>query len=189
MKTNMNVELILSIVLAVSTFFYTIINLMMWFESRATRRQKIAPLVIAYLKSTEINTNLCVCIKNIGEGCAKDVKIKVIKDYNQFNQDKYPLSNNMIFKNGANIFPPQYELKYYIDSFKNIDYFSKKSYIELEIEYSDIKNHRFKHNIFRLPFNQINSNYSDPPETYLGQLSYYLKQLSKTIEIWAKKDK
>jgi len=44
----MKVELILSIVLAVSTVCYTIINLMMWFESRATRRQKTTPFVIAF---------------------------------------------------------------------------------------------------------------------------------------------
>ena len=36
----MDVELILSTVLAIATVCYTIINLMMWFESRATRKQK-----------------------------------------------------------------------------------------------------------------------------------------------------
>ena len=49
----MDVELVLSTVLAFATVCYTIINLMMWFESRATRKQKITPQVIAYLKTTE----------------------------------------------------------------------------------------------------------------------------------------
>ena len=41
----MEVELILSTVLAFATVCYTIINLMMWLESRATRKQKITPQV------------------------------------------------------------------------------------------------------------------------------------------------
>lgn len=178
----MSVELTLSIVLAVSTVCYTIINLMMWLESKATRRQKVTPFVIAYLQITDDHNMLCVHIKNIGEGCAKDVKAKIIKDYNQFGKDNFPLSNCMIFKNGVNIFPPQYELKYYIDSPKNINYSAKESFIELELEYSDMYDQRFKRNVFKLPFNQIGNNYSDPPESYLGQIPYYLKKLNATIE-------
>ncbi len=53
----MKVELILSMVLAIATVCYTIINLMMWIESRATRKQKITPQVIAYLKTTEDSMN------------------------------------------------------------------------------------------------------------------------------------
>lgn len=80
----MEVELILSTVLAFATVCYTIINLMMWLESRATRKQKITPQVIAYLKTTEDHLTLCVHIKNIGEGCARNVQVRVLKDYNQF---------------------------------------------------------------------------------------------------------
>ncbi len=162
----MKIELVLSIVLAVSTVCYTIINLMMWFESKATRRQKITPFIIAYLKISEDHNMLCLHIKNIGEGCAKDVEANLIKDYNQFGKEKYPLSDCKIFKNGANIFPPQYEFKYYIDSPKDIDFFSEDSFIELEIEYSDVYDRRFKQNVFKLPFNQIGGNYSDPPESF-----------------------
>ncbi|MDD4761057.1 MAG: hypothetical protein PHU66_09650 [Bacteroidaceae bacterium] len=173
----MKVELILSIVLAVSTVCYTIINLMMWFESRATRRQKTTPFVIAFLKTTDDHNMLCVHIKNVGEGCAKEVSIKVLKDYKQFKKDHLPLSECMSFKNGVNIFPSQYELKYYLDSPSDIDYKLEDNFIELEIEYSDMNNNRFKNNIFKLPFNQISSNYSNPPETYMGQIPYYLEKL------------
>lgn len=178
----MKVELILSIVLAASTVCYTIINLMMWFESKATRRQKITPCVIAYLQITDNHSMLCVHIKNIGEGCAENLTAKVVKDYNQFDKNNYPLSNCMIFKNGVNIFPPQHELKYYINSPSDIDYSAEDSFIELELEYSDMQGKRFKRNLFKLPFNQIGSNYSDPPESYLGQIPYYLKKLNTTIE-------
>lgn len=181
-RTCMSVELILSIVLAVSTVCYTIINLMMWFESKATRRQKVTPFVIAYLQITDDHNMLCVHIKNIGEGCAKDVKAKLLKGYNQFGKETFPLSDCMIFKNGVNIFPPQFELKYYIDKPQDIDYSSDDSFIELELAYSDMHNQKFNQNIFKLPFNQIGGNYSDPPESYLGQIPYYLKKLNANIE-------
>lgn len=178
----MEVELILSTVLAFATVCYTIINLMMWLESRATRKQKITPQVIVYLKTTEDHLTLCVHIKNIGEGCARNVQVRVLKDYNQFGKEQYPLSNLMFFKNGASIFPPQYELKFYIDSVKNIDYESNNSYIELEVLYQDIDNKHYRE-VYQLPFNQIvGINYSNPPETYMGQIPYYLKEISKLIK-------
>ena len=85
----MEVELILSTVLAFATVCYTIINLMMWLESRATRKQKVTPQVIVYLKTTEDHLTLCVHIKNIGEGCARNVQVRVLKDYNQFGKEQY----------------------------------------------------------------------------------------------------
>lgn len=178
----MDVELILSAVLAFATVCYTVINLMMWFESKATRKQKIAPQVIAFLKTTEDHSMLCIHVKNIGEGCAKNIRIKILKDYYQFGKEQHPLSNLMLFKNGANIFPPQYELIFYIDSLNNIDYKSQESYIELEISYQNIEKKHYKEN-YLLPFNQIvGTNYSNPPETYMGQIPYYLKKINESVK-------
>lgn len=61
----------LALVVAICTAFYTVINLLMWFESRATRKQKITPSIIAYLKTQDDHNVICLYIKNIGEGCAK----------------------------------------------------------------------------------------------------------------------
>jgi hypothetical protein len=178
----MDVELILSIVLAGATVFYTIINLMMWFESRATRRQKITPMIIAFLKVTEDHKTLAVHLKNVGEGFAKDVTIKALKDYNQFKKDNLPLSDCFAFKNGVNIFPSGYELIYYLDSVADIDYARDDSYIELQIDYKDMRGKRYGNNIFKLPFNQVARNYSDPPENLMGQIPYYLKKINESIK-------
>jgi hypothetical protein len=178
----MDVELILSIVLAGATVFYTIINLMMWFESRATRRQKNTPMIIAFLKVTEDHNTLSVHLKNVGEGYAKDVTIKVLKDYNQFKKDNLPLSSCFAFKNGVNIFPSGYELKYYLDSMGDIDYALDDSCIELQIDYKDLRGRKYSNNMFRLPFNQVAGNYSVPPENYMGQIPYYLEKIDETIK-------
>jgi hypothetical protein len=179
---NMDVELILSIVLAGATVFYTIINLMMWFESRATRRQKNTPLIIAFLKVTEDHNTLSVHLKNVGEGYAKDVTIKVLKDYNLFKNNNRLLSGCFAFKNGVNIFPSGYELKYYLDTMGKIDYTHEDSCIELRIDYKDMKGKKYINNLFKLPFNQVADYYSNPPESYMGQIPYYLNEINKTIK-------
>lgn len=72
----MSVEIILSLVIAISTVFYTGINLLMLLESRSVRLQKITPHVVMFLKSTENSKVLALHIKNIGEGVAYNIKIK-----------------------------------------------------------------------------------------------------------------
>lgn len=177
----MDVEIILSVVLATSTVIYTIITLMTWYESNATRKQKVTPLLIAYLKPTENHMNLALHIKNIGEGYAKDVNVKMIKDYNQFDKSNLPLSDIGIVKNGLNVFPPQYELRYYIHSMTNLDVDEEREILEIEISYKDQKGKKYT-NSYRLPFNQMfGQNYSSPPATYVGQIAHYLKEINKTL--------
>jgi hypothetical protein len=159
---------------------------MLWFESRATRKQKIAPLIVAFLKSTESSKVLTLHIKNIGEGLAKNVKIKVTKDYARFGRDDMLLSNDGIFKNGFNNFPPQYELTYYIQIIKELKSESGTVSIEMEISYENSENDKFQ-NTYLLPFNQVlGQGFSDPPDSYIGQISYYLKEIHQTLK--AKKD-
>ena len=178
----MRVEIVLSTVLAVSTVIYTIINLMLWFESRATRRQKITPLVIAYLKSTENHEVLKLHIKNIGEGLAKNVKIKTLKDYNQLGKENLLLSNVGIIKNGFNNFPPQHELSFFIHFMTELKADEENSFIKIEISYESSNKTKFN-NIYELPFNQVvGQNYSNPPETYMGQIPYYLKEINSTLK-------
>jgi len=177
----MKFEILLSTVLAASTVIYTIINLMLWFESRATRRQKTTPLVIAFLKSTENHEVLTLHIKNIGEGLARNIKIRTIKDFNQLGKDNLLLSNVGIFKNGFNNFPPQHELSFFIHYMTELKAEEETSNIEIEITYESFDKTRFM-NIYKLPFNQVvGQNYSNPPETFMGQIPYYLKEINNTL--------
>ena len=81
MEINAYIGLILSAVLVIVTAVYTWINWKILQESIATRRQKNSPNIVPYLKSSDNHEALFLYVKNMGEGCAKDVKIKVIKDY------------------------------------------------------------------------------------------------------------
>jgi len=157
----------------------------MLIENKVSRHQKISPSIIAYLKSTENHQILCLYLKNVGEGYAKNVRVNFIKDYNQYGNKKLPMGNIGIAKNGFNIFPSQYYLEYHINTMVNLGNVKgelESQYIELEIDYDDSRNNKY-HNLYRLPFNQIfDQNYSVPPETYIGQIPYYLDQINKTME-------
>lgn len=97
--------MVLSVVIAICTALYTVINLMMWFESRATRQQKITPFIVAYLQSTDSHMVEVLHIKNIGEGYAKDVRFKVIKDYKRLGKESLLLSECGAIKRGVSSFP------------------------------------------------------------------------------------
>lgn len=178
----MAVEIILSSVLAASTVIYTGINLMLWYENRETRKQKLTPQVIAYLKSAESHIMLELHLKNIGEGLAKNLRINVFQDYKQMGKDDLMLSDVGVIKNGFQIFPPDYELKYYIDSIINLYEKDKDGMIKLELRYESVDKRKFC-DIYELPFNQIfGQNYSSPPETFIGQIPYYLKEINSTLK-------
>lgn len=178
----------LALVVAICTAFYTVINLLMWFESRATRKQRITPSIIAYLKTQDDHKVIGLYIKNIGEGCAKDVKIEMLKDYYQFGKENYPLSALGAMKKGMNIFPPQYELMYYIHNATEVNNDEADNYIKLKISYKRLDDSKIYARTFELPFIQIlGQNYSNPPATYIGQIPYYLKELNKTINNKIKK--
>ena len=175
----MNVDTGLSVVLAVSTVAYTVINVLMLRESKATRRQKTTPLIVAYLSMTE-NHNIALNFKNIGEGLAKNVRIKPINDYHPFGNWKYSLASFGIVENGFNSFPPQYELKFMIDSVRKLNKNDEK--ICIEISYENSIKDKFT-DVYELPINQIiGIVHSDPPETFMEQIPYYLKKINETLK-------
>ena len=179
MEINACIGLILSGVLVVVTAVYTWINWKILQESIATRRQKNSPNIVPYLKSSDNHEALFLYIKNMGEGCAKDVKIKVFKDYNRFCGKELLLSQLNIFNEGVNIFPSGYELHYGLNWWKDIVNKGTDDYIELEVKFKDLNDHKYGPYRYNLKFSQIQSTYLTPPETHIGQIAYYLKQLSE----------
>ncbi len=175
----MGAEIILSIVIASSTVVYTIINAMMWWESRATRIQKTTPHIIAYLKANESQMNICLFIKNIGEGFAKDVKLDVISDYVRFGDEKLSLSNLFITKDKITSFPPQYELKYYLG--ERVKEFKDEKF-EIDICYSNSKGKRYRERFQLVPALITDQNYCDRPDSFVGQIAYYLEKINNNIE-------
>lgn len=175
-------ELVLSSVVAIATSFYTVITVFQLLESRKVRLQKSAPNIIAYLKSAENHIALELYIKNFGEGVARNVKVNFLKDFKRYNNEEMYFSTIGIVKNGFNYFPPDYSLKFYVGSMTSLAEENPDDKIVIEITYQSQDNRSFR-NIFELPFNQIfGQNYSSPPETYMGQIPYYLKEINTELK-------
>lgn len=116
---------ILSLVLVLVTLAYTITSILTWLESRATRMQKNEPNIIVYLRSNVSHDTLYVCVKNIGDGCARSVKVIPVKDYSLFGKD-LKLCNFSLFSEGINVFPPQFEMSFpYLVCFMEEDTWNK----------------------------------------------------------------
>ncbi|MBI0398020.1 hypothetical protein [Cyclobacterium marinum] len=178
----MDVEIVLSIVIAVCTFIYTGISLLLWVESKASRLQKLTPHVILYLKGTEDHKTLVLHVKNIGEGVAYNVQIKTLENFNQFGLENAPISQLGILKEGFSAMPPGYELKFYIGDLIELYEKSRDRKIKFEVmcKRKDKKNIS---EVFTLPLIQaMGQNYSTPPETYLGQIPYYLKEINSSLK-------
>jgi len=185
MSTESIIQIILSSVLVFSTIASAVITGLMLHESRKMRLQKIEPHIIAYLKIVETHDVLGLTLKNIGEGCAKNVVVKVLKDYYQFKDKTRPLSNQTMIKNGLAIMLSQDECTFFLGPLsgeKKIDIEADDSIVELEIKYHDIMGKEYI-GTYKLLFSQIDlRDYFDPPETYMGQIPYYLKEIKDELK-------
>jgi hypothetical protein len=171
-----------NIVIAIATAVYAWINYKQLKENQATRKQKIAPFIVAFLKTSDNHNVLSLHIKNIGEGLAKNVKIDVITDYFIMGKEKYPISNLNIVKNGISIFPPQYEVVNNVDWTENLFPQKEENIICLNIAYEGIDGRKYNE-VYNLPFNQyVGQHYCNPPATYIGEIPHYLKEINRTIK-------
>lgn len=169
---------ILSIALVLVTLAYTITSILTWLESRATRKQKNEPNIIVYLRSNVSHDTLYVCVKNIGEGCARSVKVIPVKDYSLFGKD-LKLCDFSLFSEGINVFPPQFEMSFPLDSWSEVK-LGNKPFVQFEVSYADLKGH-IKQNQFILPFKQLKTLYSTPPPMAEERIPYYLNQIHKDL--------
>lgn len=178
----METELILSIVIAVATVTYTITTILQVRESRKTRLLKTTPNIIPYLSRSEHKMSIKLYIKNFGEGVAKDVKVKIIKDLDIFNKGYGYLSTVGIAENGLNYFPPNYKMEFFLGYKDKIYEFHKDDRIEMELTYKSLSNVEIKQK-FELPLNQIlGETRSKPPDTYIGRVAYFLDEIRKELK-------
>lgn len=170
---------ILSFVLVLVTLAYTITSILTWLESRATRIQKNEPNIIVYLRSNVSHDTLYVCVKNIGDGCARSVKVIPVKDYSLFGKD-LKLCNFSLFSEGINVFPPQFEMTFPLDSWSDIN-LENDPLVQFTVCYADLQGH-VKQNHFKLPFRQLKTLYSTLPPMAEERIPYYLNQIHKDLK-------
>lgn len=178
-------QIIQSLALVISVIISAVTTWKMLDENRKKRLQKIEPHIIAYLRIVETHDVLGLTFKNIGEGCAKNVVVKVLKDYYLFKDKTRPLSNETMIKNGLAIMLSQDECTFFLGPLtgeEKIDIEADDSIVELEIKCHDIMGKEYI-GTYKLLFSQIDLRYYlNPPETYMGQIPYYLKEIKNELK-------
>ena len=178
-------QIIQSLALVISVIISAVTTWKMLDENRKKRLQKIEPHIIAYLRIVETHDVLGLTFKNIGEGCAKNVVVKVLKDYYLFKDKTRPLSNETMIKNGLAIMLSQDECTFFLGPLtgeEKIDIEADDSIVELEIKCHDIMGKEYIRTS-KLLFSKIDLRYYlNPPETYMGQIPYYLKEIKNELK-------
>lgn len=176
----------IAIIVAICTALYTTINYRMLKESEQSRKQKLDPNIIPYLTISETRSVLEFRLKNVGEGVGFDVMVTVLKDFGRLNDDSLTFSELGAIKNGVSVFPPQYEFKYYIGRLPQLSREHSEKLIGMTISCKSIDNRRLEKS-YNLPFNQIfGQNYSSPPDSYIGQIPYFLDSIKSELKVLRK---
>lgn len=176
-----SLSLVFSGIVAISTVFYAIVTLRLVKQTRLSREFHLEAFMLAYLTCTEISPNLIILvIKNIGNGVAKNIRFRIIKDIDYQNSNS--LKSLGIFDRNIMFFPPDAQNRYFLLSM-NEDYENAiKDYIEFEITYDD-KITKNKSQRFKLEFiDSEGIGKFTPPETYLGMIPYRLERIEKILD-------
>ncbi len=175
------IQIIFSAVLAFATVAYTIATVLMLIESVKVRKLKISPFVVPYLKISDDKQLVLLYVKNVGVGIARNVHIELCNDYLCFDNQNIPLSQYRIFQDGVSVFPSQYELVYILGNRDSCLAANTDNYIELFVNYDDIKGKKYRGEYYKLLFQQIGQGYVTPPDSDTGRIAYYMKDISNSL--------
>lgn len=175
------IQIVFSAVLAFATVAYTVATVLMLIESVKVRKQKASPCIVPYLKTSDDYQLVLLYVKNVGEGIARNVRIELCNDYFCFDNQNFPLSQYRIFQDGVSVFPSQYELVYILGNRESCLAANNDYYIELLVYYDDMKGKKNGGEHYKLLFQQIGQGYVTPPDSDIGRIAYYLKDISNSL--------
>lgn len=90
------------------------------------------------------------------------------------------LCNFSLFSEGINVFPPQFEMSFPLDSWSDIN-LENDPLVQFSVCYADLQGH-VKQNHFKLPFRQLKTLYSTLPPMAEERIPYYLNQIHKDLK-------
>jgi hypothetical protein len=171
---------IFSGVVAISTIIYAYLTNRLVRETKLSRQFHLEAFIIAYLVNSETSPDIVsLVVKNIGNGVARNIKFRIIKDI-QYPEGN-PLSEIGIFSKSLDFFPPNYENNYILLSISEGHLEKMKDYVEFEITYDDAVSKGKRQN-FKLEFKDIlGLGKITPPGSYIGMISYRLEKIEKIL--------
>lgn len=187
---NECLQIIFSGVVACSTIVYAFLTWRLVSETRKTRQFQQTPDINIRLEVSEADaSSLFIIFENNGLGVAKDVKFDILDDFKQYDHDYYKLSNKGIVKNGLPYFYSHQIFRYYLTDTSQNSEQKETDYIDVKALYTDTIGRSYD-KLFRLHIADIaGETRMSPPETYIGRVSYYLKDIREILKKFEPKKK
>ena len=179
---NETLQIIFSGIVTISTVVYSILTWQLVSETRRTREFQMTPDVNIFFERAEADASFVhIVFKNFGLGHAKNVRFKIIRDFEFYDFEHLQLKKLKIINDGIETFYSKQEHKYYLADLSNDPERKKQEILIIEVEYDSITNKHTK-KIFNLTFSEIEGkSIFNPPDNYIGLISYELKEIKKIM--------
>lgn len=180
--TNEILQIVFSGVVAISAVVYSILTWRLVSETKKLREFQLTPDVNIFFERAEADASFVfVVFKNFGQGHAKNVRFKILKDFDSYDFEHLQLKDLRLIKDGIETFYSNQMHKYYLTDLSKESEQKRKSNFIIEVSYSSVNNKVVKKE-FNLTFADIiGKSIFTPPETYVGRISYELNQIRKLL--------
>jgi hypothetical protein len=183
MTINEILQIIFSAVVALSTVAYSILTWRLVAETRRMREFQITPDINIFFERSEADPSFTfIVFKNSGLGYAKNVKIKIIKDFEHYDNINQELKSKGIIKNGIESFYSNQSYKFYFTDVSQNHHQKMSDNLLLKTTYYDLNNKMFTKEINLSLFELTGMSVLTPPDSYLGMISYELSEIKKLIK-------
>ncbi len=173
------------VVTAAFTFITVVFTcFLVWFnhriakETKRLREVETEPHVEVYLVPYRGSMNIInMIVKNSGGGPARDIRWKILADFDDLKTHKVPIANMSLFK-VLHYLPANEQLEFFFGTATNILKEPKLKPIEIEVEYKNIYQKNKKNDLFKIdlePFEGM-QRIGTPPDYEIAKA---LKQISR----------
>lgn len=170
----------LTAAMVIATIVYVVFTYRLVKESRKSREHNLEAHIIAYLVSAETSPSLVtLIIENIGNGVARNVEGKIIRD---IQNNRKSLTDLGIFQKKFEYFPSGHKLNYFLLSLADNYEERIEDFIEFELTYTDTVG-KNKAQRYKVEFKEVLGIHKlTPPDTYEGMIAYRLEKIEKILE-------
>jgi len=183
MSTNEILQIIFSAVVASSAVVYSILTWKLVSETKMLREFQTTPDINVFFERSETDASFTyIVFKNSGFGYAKNVKFEIIKDFNNYDNEFGELKNKGLVRNGVDNFYAGQSYKFYFTDLSQNHEQKVSDNLIIRITYHNLNNKKFTKEISLSLLELIGLSVINPPDNYVGLISYELAEIKKLIK-------
>jgi hypothetical protein len=183
MTTSELIQLIFAGIVAISTVVYSILTWKLVSETRRMREFQITPDVNIYFERSEADASFIhIVFKNSGLGYAKNVQFEILKNFENYDSEIWDIKTKGVIKKGLDSFYSTQSVKYYFTDLSQNNKQKLEDYLIIRTSFEDLNSKKYSKDI-KLSLNEFTgTGVMNPPDNYLGRISYELSELKKLFK-------